>query len=229
MRRVARAAPPNPEEFDRLVGQPGQRALLELIGSDEAPKRRGPKRAKVADRVEDIPVDKLPPDWRAAIPMLQQAYAHTCAYLGLRIDPAMGHPTVDHFVPQVVDRRLAYDWDNFRLATGQMNTNKGAHRDVLDPFVIQDGWFQLDFGTYFVVPGNTGSPPKTSIEATIRRLKLNDPVFVDKRRDCVDRYLGNPTDDEADPTPWPLTWLEREAPFVAAELRRQQRLRPEDR
>ncbi|AUX25667.1 uncharacterized protein SOCEGT47_062160 [Sorangium cellulosum] len=69
MIRVQRAAePPN---FDVKVRQKGKAALAELIGSAEAPRRRGPPRKKRAGRIEDIP---------------SEARYHDL-YLGLKTDP----------------------------------------------------------------------------------------------------------------------------------------------
>ncbi|WP_437678872.1 hypothetical protein [Sorangium sp. So ce131] len=62
-----------PAGFDASVRKKGQSALLELIGSPEAPKRRGKKREKLADRIEDLPADALPAYWRDALPDLRTA------------------------------------------------------------------------------------------------------------------------------------------------------------
>ncbi|WP_441291365.1 hypothetical protein ACSRUE_13635 [Sorangium sp. KYC3313] len=94
MIRVQRAA--EPAEFDAKVRQKGKAALKELIGSTEAPRRPGPRREKLTDRIEDIPSGALPPFWVQALPELRAAYRDICAYLGMYIDPATGLATVDH-------------------------------------------------------------------------------------------------------------------------------------
>lgn len=227
MMHVARAG--KPLEFDAQVGDRGERAMLELIGSAAAPRRRGRKRPVVAATIEEIPVEMLPDFWRFAIPMLRAKYAHTCAYLGMRIDPATGHATVDHFIAKCRERARAYDWANFRLASGQMNTNKGDFDDVLDPFEIEDGWFVLDLGTFKVKPADAlDDGLKARIRATIIRLKLNDPVYCDARETFRDRYHGLVTDPADTAEPWPLAYVAHHGPYVAAELRRQNELRPGD-
>lgn len=228
MIRVKPAA--EPESFDVTVRRPGKGALLELIGSSEAPKRPGPKRTKVADRIEDIPAAKLPKFWRKSLGDLRAAYGDTCAYLGMRIHPSTGAATVDHFLPKSEHQDLAYEWSNFRLASQQVNTNKNEHEDVLDPFEIEDGWFELGVGDFKVRPSpELDGELRTKVEATIERLKLNEPTFCESRREYHDRYhgLGEPVAGRPE-EPVPLAWLERECPYVAAELRRQQRLRFRD-
>lgn len=206
--------------------------MLELIGSSEAPKRRGPKRnqgQKLADRIEDLPADKLPAYWTDALPELRTRYRDLCAYLGMYIDPATGLATVDHWKPKSKHQRLAYEWDNFRLAAHQVNVDKGDHEDVLDPFEIEDGWFVLDLLTFEVdaaecLPEGT----RAAVRATRDRLKLNDPTYCQSRGRYHDFYFGLHTDADDPIEPLPLGWLSRHCPFVARELSRQGRLRAGD-
>lgn len=227
MIHVVEAAAPN--DFDETVRRPGERTLLELIGDPRAPKRPGPKRKPVAARIEDIPVKELEKDqnahWRRALPALRAAYHDICAYLGMKIHPATGLATVDHFVPKSRDRRRAYDWSNFRLAAHQVNSDKGE-QDVIDPFEVVDGWFVLKISNFSVAANPSIEPGviRDKIESTIRALKLNDPTYCASRRAYHDRYHGLPEGRE----PLPYHWLEEECPFVARELRRQGRLRPGD-
>ena len=51
---------------------------------------------------------------------------------------------VDHFLSRKHHRHLAYSWDNYRYIAGTVNSSKKALDDqVLDPFEIQDGWFEV--------------------------------------------------------------------------------------
>jgi hypothetical protein len=221
-----------PPDFDDEVRKKGMNALLELIHSPEAPTRRGPKRnkgKKAADRIEDLPVDLLPNEWTKALKALRESYKHTCAYLGMRIDPATGLATVDHFKPKSKHQRLAYEWSNFRLAAHQLNVDKGDHEDVLDPFAIQHGWFVLDLLTFEVGPAEELDPAtRDKVMATRDRLKLNEATYCEARARSHDLYLGLKTAPDDPDEPLPLAWLLQECPFVAHELRRQQRLRPGD-
>lgn len=212
---------PEPPDFDARVRQPGKNVFAELTGAP-APTRPGPKRKAVGTRVEDIPASELRKKalWQEVIPDLRRAYRDICAYLAMRIHPATGAATVDHFVPLDDAPQLAYEWSNYRLCSAQVNTNKKNHRDVLDPFLVGQGWFALDIGTFEVVPGpDLSSDVLEEVEATIARLKLNEPTFVQARAEYHDRYLGLVD------APLPLEWLEAECPFVANEMKRQGRLR----
>lgn len=218
-----------PAGFDDSVRKRGQNALLELIGSPEAPKRRGPKRRKLADRIKDLCADDLPAFWTAALPDLRAAYRDICAYLGMYIDPATGLATVDHFKPKSRYQRLAYEWSNLRLAAHQVNTDKDNYEDVLDPFQIQDGWFVLDLLTFKVdAAEELDEHTRKAVLATVDRLKLNDPTYCAARARYHDLYHGLKTEPEDPDEPLPLKWLLRHCPFVARELHRQGRLRPGD-
>ena len=216
-----------PEDFDEKVRVPGNAALRELIGESPDRPRPGPKRKPVAQRVGDIPPKDLPPFWRQSLGELRSAYRGVCAYLGMKIHPATGAATVDHFKPKSKYQHLAYEWLNFRLATQQVNTYKGEAQ-VLDPFEIESGWFVLDIGTFEVKANpDLDDDLRSRIETTILHLRLNeDPTFIRAREEYHDLYHGLKTDRSGVPrAPLPFDWLESECPLVAYELERQGRLR----
>lgn len=216
MIEVKRAKPP--KGFERDVGKPGRAHVDELLAA--AAKRKRPLDGAASDGLRSR---DLKPLWREYLPQLRQGYDDICAYLGMRIHTSTGAATVDHFKPKGLPkfRKQAYSWSNFRLASAQMNTNKGDHQDVLDPFKVQSGWFVLDLPTFEVRPGH-GLPPRTEqkVVATIRRLKLNSTVNIAAREEYYNSYIG------FGGPPLPLAWLEAECPYVAHELRRQNKLRP---
>lgn len=91
----------------------------------------------------------------------------------------------------------------------------------LDPFEIDDEWFVLDLVGYQVLPGETTQGGlRETILATIAALHLNDADYRLARSEYAEEYLKE--------NGIPLDYLERRAPFVARELRRQNRLRPTD-
>lgn len=231
MMRVAPA--PEPPDFDHKVRQPGLRALRELIGDPNAPKRTGPKRKPVASRFEDIPVGALEKAafWTEALGDLRRSYKNLCAYLGMKIHWGTGAATVDHFLPKSKHQRLAYEWSNFRLSCATVNLFKDQEENILDSFEIVDGDFVLDVANFEVgAAEHLSEDQRERVQETIKVLKLNEPTFTQARREYHDRYHGLVFDDErgARVEPWPLSWLESECPYVARELRRQGRLRPED-
>lgn len=219
-----------PPEFDALVRQRGLRALSELVGDPSLPKRRGRPRKVLASSFQEIPAKKLPEYWQGwCLDQLRTAYKNICAYLGMRIHESTGAATVDHFLPKSQHQKSAYEWSNYRLATGDVNRAKGEAK-VLDPFEIENGWFVLDIGDFMVKAADWLSPDlKKQVEDSIRALGLNDSNNCLSRARYHDEYLGiGPDFESGGLAPLPCWQLERECPFVYGELRRQGLLRAGD-
>lgn len=208
---------PEPSTFDATVRQPGLRAIARLVGEKVPGSGRRPE--TTYPRREDIPPKKFPDLWREALPDLLTAYHRICAYTCLYIHRTTGAQSVDHMAAKSAHWRDVYEWNNYRLACSRVNSGKGV-KSPLDPFEIEDGWFELELVDYQVIPG-TGvqEPLRTQVRATIRDLHLNDPDQCLARADYADEYLARHTT---------LDFLERHAPFVARELRRQGKLHPAD-
>ena len=79
--------------------------------------------------------------WSPFKPQLARAFRNLCAY------SAMYEPvgTVDHFVSCDEDRSKAYDWSNYRFASGWINSSKSRLKsaEVFDPFDVGDRWFEI--------------------------------------------------------------------------------------
>jgi hypothetical protein len=105
-------------------------------------------------------------------------------------------------------------WDNYRLAAARLNARKNAFGDVLDPFEVQDGWFELELVGFQVLPthGLTAAI-RQEIQNTIDRLKLDD-LRSAREEDAVSYWEEQVS----------FARLMKESPFVAMELRRQGRL-----
>jgi 5-methylcytosine-specific restriction endonuclease McrA len=213
---------PEPSVFDTEVRQPGQDAIAELTGSAPTRRRRGSKRKKIADRPEDIPAHAYPPLWRKVLPVMLCAYGRRCAYLALHIEPATGNATVDHIIPKSKAWDLVYEWSNYRLAAGLINSKKREVENVLDPFEIGSDWFALEFVAFQVKPG-PGAVGNIAdrVDETISKLGLNRDECCKARQAYFDDYL-----DEEQPIPF--SYLARRAPFVASEMGRQGLLREGD-
>lgn len=188
-------AQPEPEDFHRLVRQPGQVFL------------RNGKRTRVRDFSGHM-------YWRRVLKELHGSYEGICAYSCHWIPLDTGFSTVEHFRPREKYPHLAYEWSNYRLVCGALNGRKGNHTDVLDPFKIKAGWFVLDFPSLLIRAGPDLKPQtRTRVERTIARLQLNDDeVCVQMRYRWVMDYRNQL-----------ITWdaLRRDAPFIAFELDRQ--------
>ena len=181
-------------------------------------RRRGPRRAKIANRRQDIPTDKFPPYWTEAIDDLLEAYNRICAYVCCFIEPVTGTPTVDHMVPKSQEWNKVYEWNNYRLASHLMNAWKNDLMTILDPFDVQDSWFQLDLVGFQVTwNGPPNRPARKKVLDTLKLLNIPDCRVL--RETYATEYWNAHID---------IDYLTRRAPFVANELRRQNRLRQED-
>lgn len=214
-----------PATFDDTVRRPGLLAIAEMVGECPNPLRQHgkPIKYRAASRAAIKP-DKFPPYWRLALKDMMEKYHQICAYSCFRIHTVTGAGSVDHMVPKSRSWENVYEWKNYRLACSRLNSLKLDFGDVLDPFDIRDGWFQLELVGFQVNPDRKLSKPlQMSIQNTINRLHLNDPIPCRQREDAAEEYLIG-----RDNQPLPLWKLEKESPFVAMELRRQGRLRDGD-
>jgi hypothetical protein len=204
---------PEPDDFDATVRQPGLSALAELVGQPPTIKRPGPRRKQLADGIEDLRHDQLPPLWRLCLPQLAEAYRRICAYSCIYVEPITGTGTADHYVPKSLDVRRAYEWANYRFASSRMNARKGVAAEVLDPFEVQDGWFQLELVRFQLLPApGLAAAVVDRIERTIALLGLNDEDCKQTRARWYEDYRAGHLS---------LPYLERRFPLLARELRRQ--------
>jgi hypothetical protein len=215
MIRVTPAA--EPASFHERVRAPGLRAVAEMVG--ERPPRSAGRRFKVrASRREDINSDDFPPYWTEALDDLMVAYDRICAYSCFRIHPVTGSRSVDHMVAKSRRWDMVYEWTNYRLACSLVNARKRDFEDVLDPFEIVDGWFQLELVGFQVKPATELKDPiRAQVRKTIDRLGL-DEFRHWRARDAENYWRGEVS----------LNVLIEESPFVARELRRQGRLNAAD-
>ena len=186
---------PAPSDFDASVKQPGQ----QFLATCPRPKTKDWKNHSY---------------WTKVLHELHDRYNGICAYACHWIPCDTGADTVEHFLPKGTHPNKAYEWDNYRLVCQTLNGRKGTQADVLDPFLISDGWFILDFPSLLVKPLD-GLPDAISqkVLQTRDRLKLNDEGTCLKSRlkwvmDYCDGYYD-------------LRHLERSAPFIYIELKRQ--------
>lgn len=211
-------AAPEPDSFEATVRRPGLAALAELVGESPGLKRRGPRRKGVYARREDIKWDQHESlaYWTRALDDLRNEYHNLCAYLAMEIPHAVGWATVDHFVPKSHDWRLVYEWSNYRLCAGRVNGARSEQPLPLDPFALEPGLFALEFTDYQVVRGpNVSATSQDAVDDTISILKLNARDCCKLREAYVTDYRLGPPKGIA------IEALERRAPFIAQELRRQ--------
>lgn len=146
--------------------------------------------------------------WRRAIPDMVVTYNSICAYSSLWIKP--DQPTIDHYISRDENASQAYEWKNFRLARWRINTRKGKHKDVLDPFAIDETWFELDFTTFGIKPNpKLDQPVKEAVIKTIKRLELDNTDYREAREAWFIAFKND------------IPRLKEKAPFIASEMLRQ--------
>lgn len=84
---------------------------------------------------------RRPSLWRDYSAQLATGFRSLCGYSAIFV----ANGEVDHFVSEKEDPRRLYDWDNYRYADGWFNASKKDLRSdqILDPFEVEDGWFEI--------------------------------------------------------------------------------------
>lgn len=211
---VARAR--KPKTFDEKVRKPGLRAISEMAGKPSPfPRTAGKPYKQIVQREVDIPASAFPTYWTKALDELMSAYGKICSYSCFRIHPVTGARSADHFAPKSLHWRAVYEWSNYRLCCSRMNSRKNDFGEVLDPFKVGKGWFELELVGFQVIPGDSvkGTPIEQQVDDTVKRLGLND--FCRERAQDAERYWAGD---------YSLKVLKEDSPFVAYELWRQNRL-----
>jgi hypothetical protein len=149
--------------------------------------------------------------WKKSAQDLHAAYSGICAYTCFYLAP---YGSTDHFLPKSNHPNEAYEWNNFRLCSPRVNGYKGDSADVIDPFVVQPGWFALDVPSCLVKPGvGLSDVVTTQVEATIKRLRLNDDdYFVQERCDLMVAFASCEVT---------MAFLSKRYLFLATEIERQ--------
>lgn len=184
MIRVRRAR--EPEGFDASVRRPGTRWLAAHANGD------------------------IPSHWRAALPDLQRAFHERCGYSAMHDL----NGTVDHFVPCSRHRSLAYEWTNLRYASHWINASKRDAEGIVDPFDIQDGWFEVILPSLqLVVSDAAPARIRKLLQSTLDRVPIgHDERIIRQRRAWLAEYEKGTIS---------LEGLRRFAPLIAAAVERE--------
>ena len=130
------------------------------------------------------PEARRPKDyWTPFKGVLARGFRDLCAY------SAMYEPvgTVDHFTSCHEDRSKAYEWQNYRYCAAWINSSKGNTRAdrLLDPFEIEDGWFELHLPSLQLrVSDSIPDEFRERAEYVLDRLHLRDDERVMRQRDA---------------------------------------------
>ena len=189
---------PEPPHFEVKVRQRGQRWLTQHGIAMAGP----------------LPSDTdLPAYWRDVLDDLHAAYGGVCSYLCVFVSRVTGGATVDHFVAKSGLAGQAYEWTNYRFASGRMNARKRAFDDVLDPFELQAGTFHIEFVDLAIFPSpHLTLTQQEAAQQTIDRLGLDLPWARRERAELFEEYVAGHVDAD---------FLRRRSPFVWHEASRQ--------
>lgn len=187
---------PEPKDFQEKVREPGERWLA----------KRGPK-------------GRPPKLWNRVLPELQAAFRELCAYSAVHL---FSSGAVDHFQPlsRPAGRRLAYEWRNYRYAAHWVNSLKRdlPPEKVLDPFEVEDGWFEVLLPSCQLVMTDACPPERREAARTmLEALKLgHGQRAVKARLAWLDEYRNGHAS---------FSMLQRMAPLVARAVRKEERRR----
>jgi hypothetical protein len=152
---------PEPASFDRDCRRPGNQWLAAHPNADSK---------------------SCPSHWTRFEADLETAFVCRCGWWAMRIECG----TVDHFFSKnkPANRRLVYEWSNYRSAAPTLNSSKKELDDqVLDPFEIQPGWFEVLLPSMQLV--RTALVPahlQAKADFTLRRLRLDNGPKVRRNR-----------------------------------------------
>lgn len=196
---------PEPADFDIKVRQRGH-AWLEKQG--------------IALSAEPPNASKLPTYWSHSNKQLWEAYSGVCAYLAIFFEWSTGASSTDHFIAKSLNAGDAYEWSNYRLSCLGPNRNKNKFDDVLDPIGLTPNTFVINFASGKIAPNQAlSSAQQVAARKTIRRLKLDSPDNNTMRAQHYTNYLTENCS---------LSFLQRNSPFVYAEIVRQKFMREND-
>lgn len=160
----------------------------------------------------DHPIGRPKDFWSAFKRELADGFSNLCAYT-VMYEPV---GTVDHYFGCDNHRDQAYEWSNYRFASGWINSSKRTEDEkVLDPFLVEDGWFEVILPSLqLVMTDAVPDHEKARAKYTLKRLHLsNDERVIRQRREWYRMYQ----DGELT-----LVGLEKKAPLIAHAVRKQQ-------
>ncbi|AUP76659.1 hypothetical protein CWS02_13865 [Enterobacter sp. EA-1] len=158
-----------------------QSAFVEPADFDEKCRRKGGNGWLI---IPELPGLYAIPDqkdfWTPFKSALADASKDLCAYC------AMYEPvgTVDHFIAVDADESQSYEWTNYRFASGWINSSKNKATTILDPFIVEEGWFEILLPSLqlVTVPANIPRQYRQIAESTLTRLHLRDDERIIRQR-----------------------------------------------
>lgn len=186
---------PEPEGFDSDCRQPGVVWWTTKGLRGETPKPSA-----------------FPKNWTKYEADLATAFHHRCGWWAMWI--AEGQ--VEHFRSIKNHPGKAYEWSNYRYVAGSVNGSKGNHDDkVLDPFEVEDGWFEVLLPSMqLILTDKVPTDRKSKADFTLKQLKLRNGTKVIRcRKHWYEQFKLGRLD---------LNGLRAHAPLVAAAVENHQ-------
>jgi hypothetical protein len=157
--------------------------------------------------------------WQQFQPALAQHFNYRCGWLAtcIHLDGVVDHwlscgPRKGKASPY---RNLAFEWTNYRYATGTINSLKGKLDDsLIDPCEVQEGWFEVLLPSFELVATGVPKELKDKAEATLEKLQLRRHKAQFTRWRWYQGHWNNGNPD--------LPALRRYAPLVAAAIEKAQ-------
>lgn len=194
---------PEPSDFALKVTLPGEQWLKDQKWYDTS---RPNDYQKAPKRTE------FPPFWTGISKEIYDAYNGICAYLGIYFEYVSGASSVDHFLPKTKFPGLAYKWMNYRLSCLGINRRKNSNTNILDPFEIEDDWFDVDMQTGAIYPNLLLEDDlKARVQDTIDELGLDQQVYREMRHRHVLHALKREIKE---------SYLRETSPFIWKVLKR---------
>jgi len=166
---------------------------------------------------------EYPDLWRTAgggkyVDALREGSNWLCAYTAHRVEIG----TVDHFLSKEGNPKRTYDWSNYRLAQGWMNSAKQPAWDgkLLDPRLVRAGWFKVLLPSMLLVVDESAMQAagvQDSVIALAKSTLATMPIHKDRRvtkfrERAYEHFIRRRADSHA----VALDCLRDEAPLVAA-------------
>lgn len=124
--------------------------------------------------------ENFPNHWTQFQPELAEGFHDRCGWWAMRLADG----DVDHFLSKKKRRDLTYEWSNYRYIAGTVNSSKKTWDDqLLDPFEIQDGWFEVLLPSMqLVTTANLPAALLPKAKLTIEKLHLDNGRKVRRNR-----------------------------------------------
>lgn len=192
---MIRVTPPKaPDHFKNKVQTPGMAFLKPFLDKGTKP---------TSWKNKDF--------WKHVRKDLREAFNSRCGYVAMR---ELGDGEVDHFISKDEEPAKAYEWDNYRFANNEVNKKKNTAKAVLDPFKVEDDWFEVNLVSGEVVIKDVPPGLRQLAEDTITDLGINKDSYNKTRLVYSEGCMKDrPSEQE-------LARIEKLAPLVAKAIRK---------